>query len=149
MLKFQIKIKFRYIFSYIINIYIFLIKNTNLIVSWYYDTILRYDTANKKMILPSIPILKTLFASASAGRWVQTTNDRPTNTMSIFQNPEPPRRCLDFPLFSTSLKTSLHLASLLPCPWELLRRLWGEPRMDVLYRFDSGVAIVRIGRSKF
>jgi hypothetical protein len=40
--------------------YIFLVKIKNLIVSWYYDTILRYDTAGKKTILPSIPILKTL-----------------------------------------------------------------------------------------
>jgi hypothetical protein len=30
----------------------------------YYDTILRYDTADKKTILPSIPILKTLILNA-------------------------------------------------------------------------------------
>jgi hypothetical protein len=28
--------------------YIYFIKNKNLIVSWYYNTILRYDTADKK-----------------------------------------------------------------------------------------------------
>jgi hypothetical protein len=60
MLKIQIKIKFRYTFWYITNVYIYFIKNKNLIVSWYYDMILRYDTADKKTILPSIPILKTL-----------------------------------------------------------------------------------------
>jgi hypothetical protein len=59
-IKLKLKIKFRHIFSYISNIYIYFIKNKNLIVSWYYDTIPRYDTADKKMILPSIPILKTL-----------------------------------------------------------------------------------------
>jgi hypothetical protein len=41
---------------YIFNIYIYFIKNKNRIVSWYYNTILRYNTADKKMILPSIPI---------------------------------------------------------------------------------------------
>jgi hypothetical protein len=56
----QLKNKFIYIVRYIINIYIYFIKNKNLIVSWYYDTILRYGTADKKTILPNIPILKTL-----------------------------------------------------------------------------------------
>jgi hypothetical protein len=48
----------------ILLIYIFFIKNKNLIVSWYYDTILRYDTANKKTML-SVPILTTLVLRTS------------------------------------------------------------------------------------
>jgi hypothetical protein len=65
MLKIQIKKLNFSIFSGILLIYIYFIKNKNNIVSWYYDTILRYDTADKKMILPSIPTLKTLDATAS------------------------------------------------------------------------------------
>jgi hypothetical protein len=60
-LKLKLKIRFRYI----INMYIYFIKNKNLIVSWYYNTILRYDTADKKTILPSIPILKTLLHTSA------------------------------------------------------------------------------------
>jgi hypothetical protein len=59
-LKFKLKIKFIYIFRYIIDICIYFIKNKNPKVSSYYDMTLRYDTADKKMILRSIPILKTL-----------------------------------------------------------------------------------------
>jgi hypothetical protein len=60
-LKLKLKIRFRYI----INMYIYFIKNKNLIVSWYYNTILRYDTADNKTILPSIPILKTLLHTST------------------------------------------------------------------------------------
>jgi hypothetical protein len=60
-LKFELKkLNLDIFFRYISNIYICFIKNKNLIVSWYYDTILRYDTTDKKTILPSIPILKIL-----------------------------------------------------------------------------------------
>jgi hypothetical protein len=40
-------------------------KYKYLIVSWYYNTILRYDTTDKKTILPKIPILKTLMVTTS------------------------------------------------------------------------------------
>jgi hypothetical protein len=46
--KFKLKIIFRAILRYIITKYVY-IKNKNLTVSWYYDTILRYNTANKKL----------------------------------------------------------------------------------------------------
>jgi hypothetical protein len=67
-LKFKFKIKFIYVFRYIINLYIYFVKNKKSIVSRYYDTILRYDTADKETILPSIPILKTLLTGEEEGR---------------------------------------------------------------------------------
>jgi hypothetical protein len=85
----MLKIKMRKLnldlFEVYYYIYIYFIKNKNLIVSWYYNTILWYNTADKKMILPSIPILKTLVVPAWEWR-VTSSLQYFTSSCHILQN---------------------------------------------------------------